>query len=209
MIQTPLDRALIDIRRGVPVIVVDSFDRENEGDFMIAAEMATEETLAFLALEGRGIMCIPTERSILERLCIPMSPSNNTDRFVTPFTVSVDARYNISTGVSVLDRLETIRVMLDESSTEHDLTYPGHMFPLRPREGGLLERQGHTEASIELCRLAGVKPVAIIIEIMNVDGSMSTLSDLTKIADKHNLVIISIESILETITELIDSNIEA
>lgn len=196
-----IDLILEDIRNGKPIVVVDSYDRENEGDLMIAAEKATAQTLAFIAKEARGIMCIPTPRFILDRLEIPMSPSNNNDKFSTPFTVSIDARDGVTTGVSVEDRIVTIGLVLDENTKPEQIAYPGHLFPLRPRSGLLKERQGHTEASVQLCMMAGTKPVAIICEIMNEDGSMSRVPDLVPYAEKWNLNMISIDEVIEYCNE--------
>ncbi len=193
--------ALEDIRNGKPIIVVDSYDRENEGDLMIAAEKATPATLAFISREARGIMCIPTPKFMLDRLGIPMSPSNNNDKFSTPFTVSIDARDDITTGVGVDDRMVTIGLVLDENTKPEQLAYPGHMFPLRPRTGLLKERQGHTEASVQLCMMAGTKPVAIICEIMNHDGSMARVPDLVPYAEKWGLTMISIDEVIEYCNE--------
>jgi 3,4-dihydroxy 2-butanone 4-phosphate synthase/GTP cyclohydrolase II len=193
-----IELALQDIVNGKPLIVVDSYDRENEGDLMIAAEKATPETLAFIAKEARGIMCIPTAKFILDRLEIPMSPSNNNDKFSTPFTVSIDARDGVSTGVSVDDRMVTIGLVLDENTKPEQLAYPGHLFPLRPRQGLLQDRQGHTEASVQLCLMAGLKPIAIICEIMNDNGSMARMEpDLVEYAKKWNLNVISIDEVIE------------
>ena len=188
---------LADIQAGKPIIVVDSYDRENEGDLMIAAEKASARSLAFIAKEARGIMCIPTAKTILDRLEIPMSPSNNNDKFSTPFTVSIDARENVTTGVSVEDRMVTIGLVLDENTRPDQLAYPGHLFPLRPRRGLLNDRQGHTEASVQLALMAGLKPVAIICEIMNDDGSMARVPDLEVYAEKFNLNMISIDEVIE------------
>jgi 3,4-dihydroxy 2-butanone 4-phosphate synthase/GTP cyclohydrolase II len=188
---------LNDIHAGKPIIVVDSYDRENEGDLMIAAEKATSQTLAFIAKEARGIMCIPTDGKILDRLKIPMSPSNNNDKFSTPFTVSIDAKDGVTTGVSVEDRMVTIGLVLNENTQPNQLAYPGHLFPLRPRDGLLEVRQGHTEASVQLCLIAKLKPVAIICEIMNDDGSMARVPDLEIYKQKHNLNMISIDEIHE------------
>lgn len=190
---------LEDIRIGKPIIVVDHYDRENEGDLMIAAETATPEVLAFIAKEARGIMCIPTPKYILDRLEIPMSPSNNNDKYSTPFSVSIDARYGIETGVSVHDRMETIRLVLDEETTPDQIAYPGHLFPLRPLPKLLEDRQGHTEASVQLCLMANMNsPTAIICEIMNDDGTMARLEpDLIKYADRWNLNLISIDEIIQ------------
>jgi 3,4-dihydroxy 2-butanone 4-phosphate synthase/GTP cyclohydrolase II len=199
--KTRIENALEDIRNGKPIVVVDSFDRENEGDLMIAAEKATPETLAFIAREARGIMCIPTPKFILDRLGIPMSPSNNNDKFSTPFTVSIDARDGVTTGVSVEDRMVTIGLVLDDNTTPEQIAYPGHLFPLRPRPNLLKDRQGHTEASVQLCMMAGMKPVAIICEIMNPDGSMSRVPDLLPYAEKWGLNMISIDEVIEYCNE--------
>jgi 3,4-dihydroxy-2-butanone 4-phosphate synthase len=202
-INTKIKAALEDIRAGKPIIVVDSYDRENEGDLMIAAEKATHETLAFIAKEARGIMCIPTAKFILDRLEIPMSPSNNSDKFSTPFTVSIDAIDGVTTGVSVDDRMVTIGLVVDDNTTSHQLAYPGHLFPLRPRSGLLKDRQGHTEASVQLCLMANLKPIAIICEIMNNDGSMARMEpDLIKYAERWNLITISIDEVMEYCNEI-------
>jgi len=196
-----INTILEDVRNGKPIIVVDNYDRENEGDLMIAADKATPETLAFIAREARGIMCISTPKFILDRLQIPMSPSNNNDKFSTPFTVSVDARDGVSTGVSVNDRMVTINLILDENTKPDQLAYPGHLFPLRPRSGLLKDRQGHTEASVQLAMMAGNKPVAIICEIMNTDGSMARIPDLELYAKIWKLNMISIDEIIEYCNE--------
>jgi 3,4-dihydroxy 2-butanone 4-phosphate synthase / GTP cyclohydrolase II len=201
MLTEKIQAVLDDIRNGKPIIVVDSYDRENEGDLMIAAEKATPETLAFIAREARGIMCIPTPKFMLDRLGIPMSPSNNNDKFSTPFTVSIDARDGVTTGVSVEDRMVTIGLMLDENTKPEQLAYPGHLFPLRPQAGLLKERQGHTESSVQLCMMAGMKPVAIICEIMNHDGSMARVPDLLPYASKWDLNMISIDEVIEYCNE--------
>lgn len=201
-LQEKITTILADIVAGKPIIVVDSYDRENEGDLMIAAEKATPQSLAFIAKEARGIMCIPTAKTILDRLEIPMSPSNNNDKFSTPFTVSIDARDGVTTGVSVEDRMVTIGLVLDENTKPDQLAYPGHLFPLRPRRGLLKERQGHTEASVQLSLLAGLKPVAIICEIMNDDGSMARVPDLEVYAQKFNLNMISIDEVIEYCQEI-------
>lgn len=194
---TKIETILRDIKNGTPIILVDSYDRENEGDLMIAAERATPETLAFIAREARGIMCIPTPRVILDRLGIPMSPSNNNDKFSTPFAVSIDATEGVTTGVSVEDRMVTIGLVLDENTTPDQLAYPGHLFPLRPRAGLLNDRRGHTEASVQLCLMANMKPVAIICEIMNSDGSMARMPNLISYSEKWKLNIISIDEVHE------------
>lgn len=185
---------LEDIMGGVPVIVVDDDDREFEGDLLIAAEKANIENIAFSMRHARGLMCLPCNGKILEKLQIPMMVRNPTDKLGTPFTVSIDAN-TTKTGMSVHDRLKTISVLLNENSTPDELHRPGHLFPLRPREKLLLERRGHTEASIELLKLADLKEVAVIMEIMNEDGTMAKGEDLEKFAKLHNLKIISVDEI--------------
>jgi 3,4-dihydroxy 2-butanone 4-phosphate synthase/GTP cyclohydrolase II len=192
-----IELAVNDIKAGKPVIIVDSYDRENEGDLMLAAEMATPETLAFMAKWGRGIMCLPCTADRLERLSIPMMQSNKLDKFVTPFANSIDASEGVSTGVSVNDRMVAIQKFVSETSVPTDFAQPGHLFPLRARAGLLKERQGHTESSVELCLLADLKPIAIIIEVMNDDGSMARLPQLEELAKKFGLNMISIDEIIE------------
>ena len=192
-----IEMILNDIKAGKPIIIVDSYDRENEGDLMLAAEMATTETLAFMARWGRGIMCVPCLGERLNRLSIPMMQSNNLDKFSTPFANSIDASQGISTGVSVNDRLVTLQKFVSDTSVPTDFAQPGHLFPLRARKGLLKERQGHTESSVELCLLAKVKPVAIIIEVMNDDGSMAQLPQLSQLAKQFELNMISIDEIIE------------
>ena len=189
--------ALDDIKAGVPIIIVDDFDRENEGDLMIAAEKATIENIAFMCRYGRGIMCLPVSGELLDKLDIPMMVQNSTDPLNTPFTVSVDAKAGVTTGVSAGDRLATIKAMLDPTSNPEDLTRPGHLFPLRARDRLLLERRGHTEVSVVLTKILDMTPLAVISEIMNFDGSMSRLPELDILATRHNLQMVSIEDICE------------
>jgi len=189
--------AIRDVSKGWPVIVVDDFDRENEGDIVVAAEMATKENLAFTARYARGIMCISATGPTMDRLNLPPMWADAEDPLETPFTVSCDAKYGTSTGVSVSDRLKTLAVFINEDSSPDDLIRPGHMFPLRAKDGLLKERQGHTEASVTLMKLAGMKPVAMISEIMNDDGSMAKLLDLEEFASEHHLRIVSIKEIKE------------
>lgn len=214
IVQPPIDltkvsrnliQALKDIHLGKPIVVVDSLDRENEGDVVFAAEKATYENINFTIKEARGLMCLPAEGSILDRLEIPMMVTNNTDKLATPFTVSIDASQDIETGVSVSDRLKTIQLLVDENSKPTDLSRPGHLFPLRPRKGGLRERQGHTEASVTLMQMAGVTPVAVIAEIMNDDGTMARMPDLEKFAEKFKLTIVTIDEIIEALDEAKDA----
>lgn len=193
-----IQEILKDIKSGKPVIVVDNLDRENEGDIVIAAEMANKDNILFAMRYAGGLMCLPCDGKILDRLKIPMMYSNNLDKFSTPFAVSIDSSAG-DTGVSLNDRLKTIDVLLRDDSVNSDLLIPGHLFPLRPREGLLLERQGHTESSIELMKLAGLKRIAIIVEIVNDDGSMAKGADLEKYAQKHNLKIISVPEIYEAV----------
>lgn len=189
--------ALDHIKDGVPIIIVDDFDRENEGDLMIAADKATVENIAFMCRYGRGIMCLPVSGELLDKLEIPMMVQNSTDPLNTPFTVSVDAKAGVTTGVSAGDRLATIKAMLSPLSRPEDLTRPGHLFPLRARDRLLLERRGHTEVSVVLTKILDMTPLAVISEIMNFDGSMSRLGDLDILATRHNLQMVSIEDICE------------
>lgn len=189
--------ALDHIKDGVPIIIVDDFDRENEGDLMIAADKATVENIAFMCRYGRGIMCLPVSGELLDKLDIPMMVQDSTDPLNTPFTVSVDAKAGVTTGVSAGDRLATIKTMLDPTSKPEDLTRPGHLFPLRARDRLLLERRGHTEVSVVLTKILDMTPLAVISEIMSFDGSMSRLPELDILSTRHNLQMISIEDICE------------
>lgn len=192
-----LRHALEDVYSGFPIIIVDDFDRENEGDLMIAGIRATEKNIAFMCRHGRGIMCLPTSGEILDRLEIPMMVETSTDPLDTPFTVSVDALHGISTGVSAKDRVKTIEVMCNSTSIASDLARPGHLFPLRARDNLLEDRQGHTESSVALTRMLGYTEIAVISEIMNEDGTMARLPELQVFAAEHQLHIISIEEIIE------------
>lgn len=191
-----IDEVLADIRIGKPVIIVDDENRENEGDLVIAAEFATQENVNFMVKEARGILCTPMMAGDLERLGIGQMVTKNTDNHETAFTVTVD-HVNTTTGVSPYERALTIRALIDERSRPEDFRRPGHVFPLRYKEGGVLVRQGHTEASIDLCRLAGLKEASVICEITNDDGSMARLDDLLAFAQKHNLKIASVEELIE------------
>jgi 3,4-dihydroxy 2-butanone 4-phosphate synthase len=194
-----VQNAVDDLLAGKPIVLIDEHDRENEGDIVIAAEKANKENLVFTMNKARGLMCLPCDGEILDRLAIGPMVTNNTDKNQTPFTVSVDASNGTTTGMSVDDRLRTISVLVDPESSEDDLTRPGHLFPLRPRVGLLKERRGHTEGSIELMKLAGLKPISIICEIMNDDGTMAKGGQLNKFATENGLTIISIEELYETI----------
>jgi 3,4-dihydroxy 2-butanone 4-phosphate synthase/GTP cyclohydrolase II len=196
---TKIEQIIDDIRNGRPVIVVDDYDREFEGDIVLAAEKANEYNLIFAMRHAKGLMCLPCLQERCDRLEIPMMETNNNDKFGTPFTVSIDATEGTTTGMSVYDRLKTISVFLDENSKPNQLAQPGHLFPLRSRPGLLKERRGHTEGSVELCLLSGMKPVSVIIEIMNEDGTMTKGEQLEKFAKIYNLSIISIEEIYDAV----------
>ena len=188
---------LDDIRNGKPIILVDEYDRENEGDIVVAAEKCNTENLVFTMNNARGLMCLPCEGKILDSLKIPRMVQSNTDPNETPFTVSIDGLDGVTTGMSVHDRLKTISILINPDSKPEDLARPGHLFPLRPRDNLLKDRRGHTEGSIQLMKLAGMKPVAVIVEIMNNDGTMSKGGDLDKFAHTYGLSIISIEEVYE------------
>lgn len=189
-------QALEDLLDGKPVIVVDSMDRENEGDLVFCAEKITKKSLIFAINNAKGLMCLPCEGEILDRLEIPIMVPKTTDPLETPFTVSVDGM-TTGTGMSVDDRMKTISTMLDPNSKRTDFKFPGHLFPLRSRKGLLKERQGHTEAAVTLMNLIGAKPVAVIIEIMTADCQMMRLPELTTFAEINNLQLISIEEIYQ------------
>jgi len=193
---SPIKDAIKDIKSGIPVIVVDNAERENEGDLVVAAQKANVDNISFCMRYARGLMCIPCEGKILDQLKIPMMVKKTEDPLETPFTVSVDAK-TTSSGMSVYDRLKTIKVFLNKNLKAKQLQRPGHMFPLRPRNRLLKERQGHTEASIVLMKLAKLKEVAIIVEIINDNGTMARGNDLKLFSKKHNLKIISIDEIIK------------
>lgn len=192
-----IDEAIKDIQQGKIIIVVDDEDRENEGDFIMAAQKVTPEAVNFMAKEGRGLICIAMTDEDLKRLDIDSMVSHNTAKLGTAFTVSVDAAEGISTGISAFDRAKTVQVLIDDESKPDDLARPGHIFPLRAEKGGVLKRAGHTEAVVELARMAGLKPSGILCEIMDEDGSMARLPRLREIAEKHKLKIISIKDLIE------------
>ena len=197
-----IEDAIKDVQRGQFIIVVDDENRENEGDLVVAAEKATPSKLNYIIRNARGIMCVAITAQRLHELDIPLMVEKNTDYFGTPFAVSVDAKNGITTGVSVFDRIETIKKLIDPKAKAADFVKPGHVFPLRAKEGGVLERQGHTEAAVDLCRLAGLYPCAVIAEIMNDDGSMAKLEQLEEFADKHDLRIITIKDLIKHIKEV-------
>lgn len=192
-----IEEAIADIRAGKVIIVVDDENRENEGDFLAAAELATPATVNFMATHGKGLICAPLTEGRCKDLGLHMMVNTNTDPLETAFTVSVDLRGNgVTTGISASDRSKTVFALTDEKTKAHDLARPGHIFPLVAKEGGVLRRTGHTEAAIDFARLAGLKPAGIIVEIMNEDGSMARLPELMKVAKKFDLKIVSIEDLV-------------
>jgi 3,4-dihydroxy 2-butanone 4-phosphate synthase/GTP cyclohydrolase II len=186
-----IEEAIEDIERGRMIIVVDDKDRENEGDFVMAAEKVTAEHINFMAKHGRGLICMPCEPKRLDELKIPAMVSLNTSAHETAFTVSIGARYKITTGISAQDRAATIRAVVDPATKPEDISMPGHVFPLRAKRGGVLERAGHTEAAVDLARLADLFPAGVICEIMNEDGTMARVPQLEKVAQKFNLKMIT------------------
>ena len=194
-----VDEAIEEFKKGKFVIITDDEDRENEGDLAIAAEFVTPETINFMARYGRGLICIALADERVKQLQIPMmvNPGDNTSQFETPFTVSVEARTGVSTGISAADRARTVEVLLDPDTVPEDLAMPGHMFPLRAREGGVLVRAGQTEASVDLCQLAGLEKASVICEIMKGDGEMARMPELQKFARRHDLKILTIETLIK------------
>jgi len=191
-----IEEVLQDLKAGKPVIIVDDESRENEGDLIIAAEFATQENINFMVKYARGIVCTPMRREALEKLGIPAMVAKNTDNHETAFTVTVD-HVDTTTGVSPAERAYTIQKLLDPNAKPEDFRRPGHVFPLVYKEGGVLVRQGHTEASIDLCRLAGLQEAAVICEITKDDGDMARLPDLLQFAKEHNLKIASVAELIE------------
>jgi 3,4-dihydroxy 2-butanone 4-phosphate synthase/GTP cyclohydrolase II len=186
------------LAQGRMVILVDDEDRENEGDLVLPAEMATAEAINFMALHARGLICLAMEAQRVDALELPMMASRNRSPRQTAFTVSIEAREGVSTGISAHDRAHTIRVAVDPATRPSDLISPGHVFPLRAQEGGVLVRAGHTEGSVDLVRMAGLRPAAVICEIMNPDGTMARLPDLREFAKTHGLPIVSIRDVIAT-----------
>jgi 3,4-dihydroxy 2-butanone 4-phosphate synthase/GTP cyclohydrolase II len=191
-----IPEAIEDIKAGKFVIVVDDEDRENEGDLVIAAEKVTADSINFMARYGRGLICMPVTGERLEALRIPMMVSNNTSKFGTPFAVAVEAREGTTTGISAADRARTVQVMVDPKTRPEDILMPGHLFPLRARDGGVLVRAGQTEATVDLARLAGLQPAGVLCEIMNEDGTMARMPQLEEFAKKHDLKIISVADLI-------------
>ncbi len=193
----PIETVIADLHKGKMVIVVDDADRENEGDLILAAQFVRPEAVNFMAKYGRGLICVPTTSERLQQLGIERMVRQNRETFKTDFQVSVDAARGVTTGISAADRAETIRIMADPTAAPEDLVQPGHVFPLRARPGGVLQRAGHTEAAVDLVRLAGCRPIGVICEIMSNDGSMARLPELIKFARKHRLKICTIADLIQ------------
>ncbi|MDX8143057.1 3,4-dihydroxy-2-butanone-4-phosphate synthase [Lentzea sp. BCCO 10_0061] len=193
--------AIADLRAGRPVIVVDDEDRENEGDLIMAAEHATPRALAFYVRHTSGLICAPVAPEVADRMRLPLMVQDNEDPEGTAYTVSIDAKNGIESGISAADRARTLRVLADPASTPQDVRRPGHVFPLRARAGGLTERRGHTEAAVELMRLAGFAPVAVISEVCDEDGGVARLPQLRAFADQHGLKLVSIEQLAAFVPE--------
>jgi 3,4-dihydroxy 2-butanone 4-phosphate synthase/GTP cyclohydrolase II len=179
------------------VIVCDDEDRENEGDLTMAAEFVTAEDISFMAVHGRGLICLPMAEEVLDRLEIPPMITHNSSRMGTAFTVSIEAKNGVSTGISAADRAHTCRVAVDDATGPEDLVMPGHVFPLRARPGGVLQRAGQTEAAVDLSRLAGLKPAGVICEVMKEDGTMARVPDLAKFAQEHGIKMVTVAQIIE------------
>ena len=192
-----IEDAIADYRQGKILIVVDDEDRENEGDFIMAAEKVTPEKINFLAKHGRGLICVPMTGQRLDELDLHPMVSENTEKLRTYFTVSVDAKKNTTTGISAFDRSETVRALIDPKTRPQDLTRPGHIFPLRAREGGVLVRTGHTEAVVDFAKLAGLYPAGVLCEIMDDDGRMACVPKLFEIAKEYNLKVVTIRDLIE------------
>ena len=193
----PIEDAIEEIRAGRLVVVADDADRENEGDLIMASEKVTPEALAFMVKHTSGVICIPVLGNRLDDLRLPLMVAEGTDPRRTAFTISVDVRHGTTTGISAADRAATIRAMIDPATRPEDLARPGHVFPLRYHEGGVLKRAGHTEASVDLARLAGLEPAGVLCEIVNEDGTMARLPELRAFADRHGMKLVSIADLIE------------
>lgn len=191
-----VEQAIADIAAGKAVIVVDDEDRENEGDIIFAASKATPELMAWTIRHSSGVICCPMPGDMLDRLEIPLMTPHNKDAYRTAYTISVDARDGTTTGISAADRARTVRTLADSATEPWELTRPGHVFPLRYREGGVLVRRGHTEAAVDLCRAAGLTPAGVLVEVVNDDGTMKRAPELRAFADEHGLAMISIEDLV-------------
>jgi 3,4-dihydroxy 2-butanone 4-phosphate synthase/GTP cyclohydrolase II len=196
MVFATIPEAIADVKAGKFVILVDDEDRENEGDLYIAAEKCSPSAINFMTIHARGLVCLPITGERLDQLKIPLMVSDNTSAHGTNFTISIEARHRVTTGISAADRAETVRVIIDPASRPEDLVQPGHTFPLRAREGGVLVRAGHTEAAVDLARMAGLFPAGVICEIMNEDGTMARLPQLEIIAEKLGIKIATIADLI-------------
>jgi 3,4-dihydroxy 2-butanone 4-phosphate synthase/GTP cyclohydrolase II len=194
---SPIEEVVEDIKSGKMVIVCDDEDRENEGDLTMAAEMVTPEDITFMAVYGRGLICLPMAGEIVDRLEIPEMVQHNHSRMGTAFTASIEAKNGITTGISAVDRAHTCRVAVDDATGPDDLVMPGHIFPLRARPGGVLQRAGQTEGAVDLARIAGFKPAGVICEIMNEDGTMARVPDLEKFSREHGIKMVTVAQIIE------------
>ncbi|MFC5998403.1 bifunctional 3,4-dihydroxy-2-butanone-4-phosphate synthase/GTP cyclohydrolase II [Quadrisphaera sp. GCM10027208] len=192
----PVERAVAEIAAGRPVVVVDDVERENEGDLVMAADAVTAEWMAFIVRHTSGVVCVPMTGDALDRLRVPLMTPHNEERMRTAYTVTVDARVGVTTGISAADRTRTVRVLADPASTPEDLAQPGHVLPLRARDGGVLVRRGHTEAAVDLARLAGRQPAGVIAELVEDDGGMRRAPSCRRFADEHGLVMVSIEDLV-------------
>src|SRR3954452_14020186 len=191
-----IEEAAVDIRDGRMIIIVDDEDRENEGDLVCAAEKVTPEIINFMASPGRGLICLPLTEERCEELQLFPQTTENTSHLGTAFTTSIEAREGVTTGISDADRAKTILTAVDPNAKPHDLARPGHVFPLRAKNGGVLARVGQTEASVDIARIAGLTPAAVICEIMNDDGTMARMPELEPFADKHGMKIISVAELV-------------
>lgn len=194
---SPIEDIIADIAAGRMVIVTDDEDRENEGDLIAAAATITPETINFMITHGRGLVCAPLSEAIADHLQLPSMTERNEEAFGTAFTVSVDAAEGITTGISAADRAKTVAVLAAEGAKAEELVRPGHIFPLRAKNGGVLKRPGHTEAAVDLAELAGFRPAAVICEVLNADGTMARLPHLQEFALQHELKLCSIEALID------------
>ena len=194
---SPIEEIIVEIRHGRMVIIVDDEDRENEGDLVCASAKITPELINFMATHGRGLICAPITQEAAERLGLPLMVRRNTESHGTNFTVAVDAASGVTTGISSADRARTVEILANPMSEPQDLVRPGHILPLQAKQGGVLRRAGHTEAAVDLARLAGLEPAGVICEILNEDGTMARLPQLLEFAEKHQLKIGTIEALID------------
>lgn len=195
--QQQVEAALESLRKGKGVLVTDNEDRENEGDLIFAADTLTNEQMAMLIRECSGIVCLCLPPEKVDSLGLSMMAENNTSRFQTAFTISIEAAKGVTTGVSAADRVQTVKAAVSEKATINDLSCPGHVFPLKARTGGVLERQGHTEATVDLMRLAGLRPYGVLCELTNPDGTMARFEEVKKFSEKHGFPLVTIKSLVQ------------